>query len=142
MEWIYDDGGRSKYFKAENVRDCVTRAIAIGTGKDYKEIYDLINEFAKKERTGTRKRGKSSARNGVYKNTTRRVLESLGWKWVPTMTIGSGCTVHLSADELPEGVLIVSVSRHLTCVIDGVIHDTYDCSRDETRCVYGYYVKG
>jgi hypothetical protein len=24
-------------------------------------------------------------------------------------------------------------------VIDGVIHDTHDCSRNGTRCVYGYY---
>jgi hypothetical protein len=30
-------------------------------------------------------------------------------------------------------------SRHLVAVIDGVIHDTHDCSRDGTRCVYGYF---
>jgi hypothetical protein len=53
------------------------------------------------------------------------------------MQIGSGCTVHL----LPSGKLVVSVSKHLTAVIDGVIHDTHDCSRAETRCVYGYWNK-
>ncbi len=37
------------------------------------------------------------------------------------MQIGSGCTVHLRADELPSGRLVVSVSRHLTAVIDCVI---------------------
>jgi hypothetical protein len=26
-------------------------------------------------------------------------------------------------------------------VIDGVIHDTHDCSRGGTRCVYGYWRK-
>ena len=55
------------------------------------------------------------------------------------MQIGSGCTVHLRADELPPGRLVVSVSKHLTAVIDGVIHDTHDCSRRGTRCVYGYW---
>jgi len=25
-------------------------------------------------------------------------------------------------------------------VIDGVLHDTHDCSRDGTRCVYGYWL--
>jgi hypothetical protein len=55
------------------------------------------------------------------------------------MRIGSGCTVHLRADELPPGRLIVNVSRHTVAVIDGVIHDTYDPSRDGTRCVYGYF---
>lgn len=27
-------------------------------------------------------------------------------------------------------------------IADGVIQDTYDCSREGTRCVYGYYQKG
>jgi hypothetical protein len=58
------------------------------------------------------------------------------------MQIGSGCTVHLSADELPSGRLVVSVSKHLTAVIDGVIHDTHDPSRRGTRCVYGYWQPG
>jgi hypothetical protein len=66
-------------------------------------------------------------------------METIGWEWTPTMAIGQGCTVHLRADELPAGRLVVSVSKHWVAVIDGVIHDTYDCSRDGTRCVYGYW---
>ena len=145
MKFVYDDGGRSKYYKAGEVGDCVCRAISIATGRDYKEVHDLINEFAKSERRSTnrygRVRGKSSARNGVRKATTRKVLESLGFVWTPTMQIGQGCKVHLREDELPAGTIIVSVSHHLTCVIDGVIHDTYDPTRDGERCVYGYYRK-
>jgi len=57
------------------------------------------------------------------------------------MFIGSGCRVHLRSKELPMGTLIVSVSKHLTTVIDGVINDTHDCSRDGTRCVYGYWYR-
>jgi hypothetical protein len=57
------------------------------------------------------------------------------------MKIGSGCKVHLRADELPKGRLIIKVSRHLTTMIDGIINDTYDCSRQGTRCVYEYYYK-
>jgi len=55
--------------------------------------------------------------------------------------IGQGCKVHLRKDELPQGKLIVRVSKHITSVIDGVINDTYDCSRGATRCVYGYYIE-
>jgi hypothetical protein len=55
------------------------------------------------------------------------------------MQIGSGCRVHLRADELPGGRLVVALSRHSTEVIDGVIHDRHDCSREGTRCVYGYW---
>lgn len=140
MRFVYSDGGRSAYFKGQ-ADDCVCRAICNATGADYKEIYNLINEKAKSERKSRRKAGKSSARNGVYKETTSKVIESLGWKWHPTMFIGQGCTVHLREDELPRGVLIVSVSRHLTCVKNGVIYDTFDPSRNGERCVYGYWTK-
>jgi hypothetical protein len=63
----------------------------------------------------------------------------LGFEWVPTMLIGSGCKVHLADGELPMGRLVVAVSKHYTAVIDGVIHDTYDPSRGGSRCVYGYW---
>ena len=41
LAFQYNDGGRSRYFKAQKVGDCVTRAFAIATGKDYKEVYDF-----------------------------------------------------------------------------------------------------
>ena len=77
----------------------------------------------------------------MYKQTAEKYLESLGWKWHSCMSIGSGCTTHLRESELPSGRIICRLTRHFTCVIDGVINDTYDCSREETRCVYGYYYK-
>ena len=140
MEFNFNDGGRSNYFKGRT-GDCVTRAIAIATGKDYMEVYKAINELAKKERKGKKKKGISNARTGVYKNTYDKYLKSLGWTWHPCMSIRTGCLVHLRAEELPKGTIICRVTRHLTCVIDGVINDTYDCSRHGERCVYGYYVK-
>ncbi len=141
MEFVFNDGGRAEAGFKGMTGDCVCRAIAIATEKPYREIYNLINEFAKTERTGKRKKGKSNARTGVYKNTIRKVMEYLGWGWVPTMTIGSGCKVHLNENELPKGRIVCNLSKHFTAVIDGVLNDTYDCSRGGTRCVYGYYVK-
>lgn len=142
MEWVYNDGGRSKYFKAERVGDCVTRAICNATGKDYKEVYDALNDLAKAERTGKRKHKKSTSRNGVYMTTIKKYIEEvLGWKWHPCMTIGSGCQTHLNPDEFDSGTYIIRLSKHLTCLKGGVIYDTYDCSRDGTRCVYGYWYK-
>lgn len=137
----YNDGGRKDAGFKGDTNDCVTRAISIATGKSYKEVYDALNELSKKERTGKRKRKKSNSRTGVYRVTYQKYLESIGWKWVPTMKIGEGCRVHLRADELPEGKIICRLSKHLSAVIDGVIHDTYDPSRNGTRCVYGYFIK-
>jgi hypothetical protein len=135
----FHDGGRAAAGYRGKTGDCVVRSIAIATGLPYQHIYDMVNSASTRERTGTRKRGISNARTGVYKSTIHRVMKELGWVWTPTMLIGSGCTVHLRPSQLPHGRLVVSVSKHLTAVIDGVIHDTHDCSRRGRRCVYGYW---
>ena len=139
----FNDGGRSNYFKGTG-GDCVARAIAIVTGKDYKEVYDILAEGNATQRVGKRegsKAGKKTALRGI--NTKRKwfqeLMKSWGFEWVATMQIGQGCKTHLKADELPSGRIIASVSRHYTAVIDGVINDTYDCSRGGNRCVYGYW---
>ena len=139
ITFAYHDGGRKDAGYQGKAGDCVTRSIAIATGLPYQQVYDDLNALGSRERIGKRKRGISSAGTGVYKQTIRKYLHSLSWNWVPTMHIGSGCKVHLRADELPSGRLIVNVSRHTTTVIEGVVHDTHDCSREGTRCVYGYW---
>ena len=80
MQFQYNDGGRAEAGFKGTTGDCVCRAIAIATERPYREIYDLINEFAKSERTGKRKTGKSNARTGVYKGTIMKVMKHLGWK--------------------------------------------------------------
>lgn len=135
----YNDGGRAAAGYKGSTGDCVVRSIAIITGKPYKEVYDAINTLAPHEKKSKKKRGKSNARTGVHKDVYHKYLLSLGMKWTPTMLIGQGCKVHLRADELPKGKLIVSVSRHLTAVIDGVIHDTHNPSeRGSTIYPLGY----
>jgi hypothetical protein len=132
MKHIYNDGGSG----TSKQRDCVVRAIAIATEQPYADVRDRINYLADKEYFDG-----SDAIAGVHKKLYKDYLTALGWMWTPTMAIGSGCTVHLRDGELPIGRLIVSVSRHLVAVIDGVINDTHDCSRNGSRCVYGYWRK-
>ena len=141
MEFNYNDGGRAEAGYKGTAGDCVVRAIAIATEIPYQAIYELVNDFGKTEKKSKRKSSKSSARTGVYKPTIRRIMKRLGWEWTPTMFIGSGCKVHLRTEELPKGRLVVAVSKHSVAVIDGVINDLYECSRNGTRCVYGYYSK-
>ena len=131
MEFIYNDGGRKESGYKGEARDCVVRAISIATKTKYQKVYDDLWKINGK-----------SPRNGISKITTiKKYIQSIGWKWVACMKIGDGCKVHLKKDELPSGTIICRLSRHIVAVIDGVIHDTYDCSRNETRCVYGYWIK-
>ena len=132
MKWIFDDGGRSNYYKKLNVGDCVCRAISIASESDYKVIYKLLKEYG----------GGESPRNGVYKEVYTALLKDMGWTWVPCSGKGiKNSNVHLRSDELPRGRIICRVSKHLTCVVDGELHDTYDCTRGGNRKVYGYWIK-
>jgi len=159
MRFQYDDGGRAVAGYKGSTGDCVVRAIAIAAHKSYREVYDALHAALKTDRKSV-KRGRTSPRDGVPRKVYEPYLLSLGFKWVPTMKIGSGCKVHLLKEELPAGRLVVAVSKHLTCVIDGVIHDTYNPQRGKVaymkagpdghtvvdhvspeRCVYGYYVR-
>lgn len=168
MNHIYDDGGRAAAGFKGSCGDCVTRAIAIAGGLPYREVYDMIAQGNGTQRRGKGKTKGHSARSGVYtgRKWFKDLMARLGWTWVPTMGIGTGCKVHLHDGELPMGRLIVSVSKHYTTVIDGVIRDTFDPQRDvhcgrpddgkrplragewvnengicwiSRRCVYGYW---
>lgn len=141
MLYKYDDGGRKEAGFKGQARDCVARSIAIVSGLPYREIYNSLAELNGQQRKTNGKRPVKSARHGI---TTQRVwfkryMQNLGFTWYPTMKVGMGCQVHLDARELPTGLIIVSVSKHYTAVINHVIHDTHDPSREGTRCVYGYW---
>lgn len=140
MDWIYDDGGRAAAGYKGDTGDCVTRAVAIGTGLSYQQVYDALNAMSAVTKHGKRQKP-SNSRTGVHRRVYEPFLLALGWTWTPTMRIGQGCTVHLRADELPSGTLIVAVSKHLVTVVDGVIRDNHNPARGGTRCVYGYYQK-
>lgn len=128
MKVKYNDGGRSKYYNA-SARDCVTRAVAIAAGVDYKEAYRAITKLIG-----------YTPRNGVFNADVKKIMKHFGGQWTPCMTIGSGCKVHLADNEVPmQGRIVCNCSGHLVAVIDGVINDIYDPSRGGTRCVYGYW---
>lgn len=133
MNFIYNDGGRAAAGYHGHAGDCVARAIAIAAGIPYQEVYTALAKGTGNQRASRRtSKRRASARNGI--NTRRKwfrdYMATIGWHWVPTMQIGQGCKVHLADGELPQGRLIVAVSKHYTAVIDGTIHDTHDPQRE------------
>lgn len=143
-----NDGGRSDSGFKGGAGDCVVRSIAIASSLPYLQVYvDLREANARYAQERDNKLSRllqnrgSSPRNGNHRNVFHDYILGLGFEWVPTMKVGSGCQVHLRPDELPSGTLIVKVSRHLTTVVNGMIQDTHDPSRAGNRCVYGYYRK-
>lgn len=147
LEYQFNDGGRADAGFSGRVGDCVARSIAIASGRPYKEVYDRLaigNATQRRGKYNGRAHGQRTARNGIMTNRTwfKNYMRELGFVWVSTMGIGTGCTTHLRADEIPmHGRLVVNVSRHMVAVIDGVINDTFNPDRHGTRCVYGYWIK-
>jgi hypothetical protein len=148
LEFKVDDGGRAAAGYKGKAGDCVVRSIAIVTSLSYQKIYDdlykaneLFRITSKTKLARSLKQKNDSPRTGTHRVVLKKYLQQLGWNWTPTMFIGQGCKIHLKKDELPSGTLILSCSKHITVVKNGVLHDTYDCSRSGTRCVYGYWTK-
>lgn len=133
LPFVEDDGGRAAAGFVGRAGDCVARSIAIAARLPYRTVYD---ELARRSAAAG---GTRSARDGVRPKVYKAFLADMGWRWVPTMGIGTGCTTHLRAGELPAGRIIARCSGHLVAVINGVLHDTHDSSREGTRCVYGYW---
>ena len=142
IKFKYNDGGRAEAGYKGDAGDCGCRAASIALGVPYKTMYDLMNDYAKKERITKRNRTRSSARDGYARKTFHKLMYHFGWVWVPCMSIGSGCKTHLNDGEIPsDQPIICNLSKHYAAVVDGVLNDTYDSSRDGTRCVYGYWKK-
>ena len=147
MKFIQNDGGRAAYGFKGQAGDCVARAIQIATCLPYPVVYERLARGNAEQRITKHSGRKSSAgahtaAHGIWtgRKWFKDYMAELGFVWHPTMIVGSGCKVHLREDELPKGRLVVKLSRHAAAVIDGVLHDTHDCSRDGTRCVYGYWL--
>jgi hypothetical protein len=155
-QFVKDDGGRSRSgvaygHKGDDTRDCVARAIAIATEKPYREVHDALTAAAVRHAATAksdwgrevRRRGASvrllHADYGVHHEISGPYLESLGWRYTSTRELPQGKGIHLLASELPQGRLIVNLRRHFCAVIDGVIHDTEDCSEEGRRRILGYW---
>jgi hypothetical protein len=141
MTFQYNDGGRADAGYKGKVGDCVARAIAIASGRPYKEVYERLAAGTGSQPAGKFGKRAASASHGisVKRKWFKDLMAEWGFEWVATMTIGSGCKTHLTADELPAGRLVVSVSRHYTAMLDGVVNDIYNPDRGGKRCVYGYW---
>lgn len=80
------------------------------------------------------------------KEVQTQFCQHQGWEWTTKMKIGSGTTVHLRPDEVPENAL-VSISGTLLAVVEGKLYVPaqewidLDITRGGTRAVYGWWTK-
>ena len=121
MKFIHSTGGRERYYRGTKVNDCVIRAIAVATNTDYKKVWEDLNDI--------------SRHKGYYSNQTQvyeTYLKQLGWQKVKTGR------PFPSIHTLKLNRAIVHCRAHLSAIVDGDLHDIWDC-RD--KMAYSYWEK-
>lgn len=129
MRFIKNDGGRDKYFptqfKKDLASDCVVRAIAIALDIDYKVVWDCLFEYGQKI--------------GHLPND-KRVYEPLLLEhgWTKNSPLKKGNKKY-KVKNLPVYNAIIHTTNHLTAVVDGNLHDNWDCREWKAN---SFYLKG
>lgn len=98
--------------------DCVVRAVALAFDKDYLEVRRELNQSKRELGFGSYKET-----NFIYKyleNFDRIVLKVP--KGVPRVK------VDVFAESFKEGTYIVKLAKHIVCIKDGKLLDTWDSS--------------
>lgn len=109
------------------VNDCVKRAITKASGRDYKEIALCLNRY--KKVTGAPKfNSKENAVRYIEKEMQGIRMTFPVKAGQPRMNGERFCK------RYPKGTYILQMPKHVVCVKDGIIYDTWDCS---LKCVYG-----
>ncbi len=150
MPWTYDDGGFSGSGLTKHRRkhgNGVVAAIAIAEQRRYQDVYyelrTLQFDILWRARSKKKQEHSGDPHHGVFPEVSKKYLLDRGWLWTPTMTVGSGVTMHLSYEEIPDKTLFIArISKNLVTVINGVAHCTHDPSRDGARALYGFFEPG
>lgn len=112
--------------KGLRVGDCVKRAITTSTGMDYMEVQKELNRY--KKVSGCEKFNESKNWKGYVENVLKgKKLSFQAVKGQPRMNGERFCEAY------PKGHYILNMAGHLSCCVNGVIYDTWDCS---DKCVY------
>lgn len=129
MDFVWNDGGRSACGFVGTTGDCVTRAIAVATGRNYRDVYDELG-----------KRSLKSPRNGVPVDVANAYLDARDWQSKSVTK-----DMRFVPQLLPKGVVIAYLTDtrgkqgHICTVIDHVIHDTWNATEDGCYYIRQYW---
>jgi hypothetical protein len=121
LPWEYDDGGRRAAGYKGNTGDCVTRAITIAAGGDYRPTYEEITD--RKRRYEQQCPGSTgrviTARWGAPWEVVQKLATELGGTWHSPTPDGAIPTT---------GRVIVAQDKHVFAVVNGIVRDTFNAT--------------
>jgi hypothetical protein len=109
-----------KYYNCNPLRrevnDCVVRAVSLAEGKSWDETYLILSKLALNE--------------AVILDDSLFVEKYLNSKYeaICPKCEGYRITVGEFVKTHPKGTFLITMKGHITCVVDGIIYDTWDCT--------------
>lgn len=115
--------------KGRRTGDCVVRALTVALNKSYEEVFDRLVAIAKQ-----------SCYTPNDKHTYEKLLAEEGFAKAkqPRKADNTKYTVSEIRLLTNRRKVVISVANHLTVVSDGVLVDTWNCSR---KTIGNYYYK-
>ena len=110
--------------RERHVNDCTVRAISLATNKIWDTTYRELSHYAQLQ--------------CIMPDDVTYIDDYLESHFERIYICRKKCrmTVGEFAEHHPIGIFLITMSGHITCVIDGVIYDTFDPS---DRFIWGVY---
>ena len=113
-----------KFFNANAhgnfVNDCTIRAISVAEGKTWDETYQELSEIAQQ--------------NGIILDDVNFIEPLLDNRY--QRVCYNQKYVGDFVEEHSKGTFLITMNGHITCCIDGVIYDTFDCRDRMMWCAW------
>lgn len=106
--------------KGNFVNDCVIRAISVAQHKSWDETYEELSDLAQEE--------------GILLDDVHFVENYLDKRYRRACHYSK--TVGQFLEENPIGIYLITMSGHITVIIDGILYDTFDCRDRVMWCAW------
>ena len=106
--------------KGRFTNDCVIRAISLAEDKTWNETYEELSEIAQ--------------RNGILFDDVEFVEPLLDSRY--SRVCYKNKYVGDFVEQNPKGTYLITMNGHITCAINGVLYDTFDCRNRIMLCAW------
>lgn len=107
-------------------KDCMIRSVSIATKEPYDKVHKIMYKL------GWRANRNSS--KGIWEHQVTETLKELGFKSNKISYTAERGKSRMTAKSMTEnGTYILRMAKHVACLENGVLKDTWDCSN---KCVY------
>lgn len=107
------------------VNDCSVRAISLAEGSSWDETYDKLSNYAKEK--------------CMLLDEAKFIEPYLNSKYPKVYYRCITCGDKNLGDLLKiynRGIYLITMKGHITCSINGVVYDTWDCTKNKVWCIW------